>query len=1369
MKHIVQRTCSEIGEDGSVVESGSTPQALDVFRECNAYVLLGAPGTGKTEAFDKEAKITGGIYFTAREFIRNKAKPEWRQSVLFIDGLDEVRAGSLDGRQSLDAILVKLEQLQYPRFRLSCREADWLGSNDRSNLKQALRGSDVNVLRLDPLSVDDIRDILTHESRTEDPDGFIVMAGERGVENLLTNPLILRMLAGAVASGNWPQSRIQTFELACKQLLVEYNEEHQIAKPNRSDIPHLLEKAGRLCAIQLLTGSAGYALFRGGFNHEYLGLEQLQDKDREALREVLNTNLFKSPSEVHRIPNHRHIAEFLAGRYLAGLIKEGLPTRRVLALMTGEDGVVVSELRGLSAWLAAHSRPSRIEVIERDPLGTVLYGDVRGFSIDEKRKILNCLRREARGNPWFLNAIALDSRLGDLVTPDMAEAFRDILSGSLRDDAHQSFVVLLINVLEHGEVLHGISDLLLKVIKDDQWWPGIRGHAVSAFIRQQKDHVDDLKALLSDVSGGVVPDHEDDLLGRLLAELYPATLSPTEILQFLRSPKKPNYCPQYKKFWFLHVLKNSTPPQIAEILDGFVAQYQQLRVELRPGQAYRGMHQVPVILLSRFLETSNEEVELDRLFDWLGVASWVGDQDHDFNIKNAEAKSIHCWLSGRPEVQKSLIEMGLEHCISLPESTSPAEFSMCIFMEERRRFCATPGPDFGAWYLREANDATDQRVAEYFIRKIADFVHSRSQNESLSRRDVSKHIAGDKALLRVFNNKLDFLESHEKNFHDTHRTRERQDQRKWHDSVKPHQAALRENRAQPMLLYKLATAYLGGFDDVRGDTPQERMRQLLGSDKKLIDAVLQGFRGSITRHDLPSDTEIISLRANNQVHPLAYPFMAGLEELARTVPVDEISLDGKQRRLALAIHYNFTPWISYTGSDAPLADWRLGWYKLLLTSHPEVVSDVLVRSARSKFRNGQFSLTELYRLAFDRDHAGVARLATLPLLKAFPVHSKARHLSDLSYLLRSALLHCDEKEFLNLIETKLDRRSMTIAQRIYWLTAGLLASPNLYRDKLESYALRNERRVRNLANFVTEGEITLSLKESEVISVLQLLIRVMGPSYRPYDPISDKSEEGATFTLVLPASTYVQSCIYQLASLPSNDALEAFDALLADDSLSHWRIYLKNAADKQRRIRRESMFHHPPIDQVLQTLVNWKPANAADLAALTFDYLSEISGIIRNGNASDWRQYWNVDSYNRPQKPKPEDACRDALLSDLRLKLGKLDIDVQPEGHYADDKQSDIRVYYGGFNAPVEIKRNCHQELWSAIRSQLIAKYTRDPGADGYGIYLVFWFGKEFTKKLGPSGRPSDAGELENQLSNSLTEIEARKISICVIDVSKPS
>ena len=1373
MTFYVCRTCTEIGENGTPVGPESARRPLEEFRGHSAYVLLGAPGAGKTRTFKREASEQSECYVSARDFLTYHDKQEWREGTLFIDGLDEVRAGSENQRTPLDKIRSKLEQLGSPRFRLSCRDADWFGNNDRSHLKQVSPDGKIKVLRLDPLSNEDFREILCH-SGIADADEFVMSAREKGLDALLTNPQSLTMLANAVAGGNWPGDRKEAFELAARTLFREHNTEHRTAKQAQVDIPQLMGAAGRLCAIQLLTGSAGYDLIGDQCDEDYPGLENIPGNELEVLRYVLTTKLFEVVSEGRPTPVHRHTAEFLAGRYLAELIDKGIPVRRVLALMTGQDGVVVSELRGLSAWLAAHSKPSRSEVIERDPLGTVLYGDVREFSIDEKLKMLDCLGREARGNPWFLNAIALDPRLGDLATPKMAEAFRDILKSTARDDAHQSFVALLIESLQHGEVLGGIADLLMRIIRDDQWWPGIRRNAISAFIRQKEGRMDELKELLLDVTGEVVPDYKDDLLGQLLAELYPATLSPTEILQCLRKPKRPNNCPQYQLFWTHHVPKNSTPRRIAELLDGFVARYERLRVELRPGHeiypTYPKMRLVPLVLLSRFLEISDEEVEPDRLFDWLGVASWVGEGDHTVDIEGTEAKSIRCWLSGRPEVQKSLIAMGLEHCISLLQSTSPGEFSDCLFMEERRRFWATPGQDFGAWYLAQAIAATDQQVAEYFIRKTAELV-SHSQSDGFSREVVEERIGGDERLLDVFNKRLDVIELYdgqEEKIVQRNRDQERQTQHKWRDRVKPHQVALRENKGQPALLCKLAKAYLGGFHDVRGNTPRERMTRLLGNDDDLIEAVLEGFRLSMTRSDLPSDVEVIKHRARNQIHHLVFPFMAGLEEFALTTASGEVFLDDGQMRLALAIHYNVPLWVLYTGPDALPADQRLAWYKLLLTAHPEVVSDVLVRSARSKLRNGEPSPTELYQLAFDKDHAEIARLATLPLLAAYPVRCTAPQLLDLSYLLWSALRHCDEKKFLILIETKLGHRSMTVAQRVYWLTAGLVASPELYREKLESYVSGKERRVQNLAKFITGGKISPSLMELRDVTVLQLLIRLMGSSYRPYDATSDESEEGDVVTPVMTASIYVQRCIDHLASMPSDDACAAFDALLAEDSLSHWQLYLKNAADKQRGIRRESIFHHSSIGQVLQTLDNRKPANAADLAALVFDNLHDISVCIRNGNTSDWRQYWNVDSHNRPKDPKPEDACRDALLSDLRLKLGALDIDVQPEGRYADDKRSDIRVSYGGFNVPVEIKKNSHQELWRAIKSQLIAKYTRDPGADGYGIYLVFWFGKDCLKVPGPNVRPSNAKELEGQLRDSLTEMERRKVSVCVIDVSEP-
>ena len=94
------------------------------------------------------------------------------------------------------------------------------------------------------------------------------------------------------------------------------------------------------------------------------------------------------------------------------------------------------------------------------------------------------------------------------------------------------------------------------------------------------------------------------------------------------------------------------------------------------------------------------------------------------------------------------------------------------------------------------------------------------------------------------------------------------------------------------------------------------------------------------------------------------------------------------------------------------------------------------------------------------------------------------------------------------------------------------------------------------------------------------------------------------------------------------------------------------------------------------------------------------------------------------------------------------------KGVYADDKRSDIRVSFAGFNVPVEIKRSCHPDLWTAVRSQLIAKYTRDPEAAGYGIYLVFWFGD--TEKCRPTKcggwTPETAEDVRLRIQQSLDD-----------------
>ena len=199
--------------------------------------------------------------------------------------------------------------------------------------------------------------------------------------------------------------------------------------------------------------------------------------------------------------------------------------------------------------------------------------------------------------------------------------------------------------------------------------------------------------------------------------------------------------------------------------------------------------------------------------------------------------------------------------------------------------------------------------------------------------------------------------------------------------------------------------------------------------------------------------------------------------------------------------------------------------------------------------------------------------------------------------------------------------------------------------------------------------------------------------------------------------------------------------------------------------RRDARYRHPDIEQVCRTLDGGSPANAGDLAALLTERLEELGVQIRMGNTDDWRQYWNEASDGRPPSPKHENSCRDAILSDLRRSLPR-GVDAQPEGQYARDTRADIRVSYQDFQVPVEIKKNSHADLWRACRTQLIEQYTRDPATDGYGIYLVFWFGPNRTQRSPSRHRPANPQELRERLRETLSEDEARKISIKVIDVS---
>jgi hypothetical protein len=96
----------------------------------------------------------------------------------------------------------------------------------------------------------------------------------------------------------------------------------------------------------------------------------------------------------------------------------------------------------------------------------------------------------------------------------------------------------------------------------------------------------------------------------------------------------------------------------------------------------------------------------------------------------------------------------------------------------------------------------------------------------------------------------------------------------------------------------------------------------------------------------------------------------------------------------------------------------------------------------------------------------------------------------------------------------------------------------------------------------------------------------------------------------------------------------------------------------------------------------------------------------------------------------------------------------------------------GGTDAvvPIEVKCDWNPQLWTVWRDQLQAQYACDPRAEGFGVYLVIWFGERRGKRRRvvspPVGMiPVSAAECQVLLEERMAE-HADRLALIVLDVS---
>ena len=1337
MRLILDRTVRRVEPDGAAGPS----EPLAAYREAPACVLLGDPGAGKTTAFEEEARRDpeGTHFVSARDFLTFEPanRAEWRGRTLLIDGLDEVRAGLADARTPFDVVRARLDGLGKPRFRLSCREADWLGHNDRSHLKKVSPNGEIVVLRLDPLSEDEVRRLCVDWLAGSNPAVFFEKVADRGLAGLLGNPQNLELLARVFReSGDLPASRLETFERASTLLAREQNEEHETAG-REVPVESVLDAAGRLCAVQLLSNSVGHCFSE---RHAAAGVVPIPAHGsdwRDNLLAALRTRLFAADGEHRFRPAHAHLAAYLAARHLSGLVAE-IPRGRVLALLAGYDGAPPTSLRGLVAWLAALSPELRRPLIERDPAAVLMYGDTRGFQPGEKALLLDAIgRNPSRLHESYLPPTAVEGLTGR----EMGATLMARLANRDREPAQQGVAEIIVKALPFAPPGERSADALLAVVEDPTYWMRVRLAALDGWIRSvegRPDRVDRLRRVLDSFREEPAGDPQRDLLGTLLEALYPDDLEPSEVWDYFDPPPGIIFN-RFHGFW-----KNLATDCPDDDLPGHL---DRLSDPARPVFADSGrtvLRELPLHLLARGLRAFGEQIEGSRLCRWLQVGMEAPGKLVPIDVEPTEqAREVRDWLRERPEVQKAMIRFALR--TDEIRTMESVDHAVCEFLYR------SPLPDdIGKWYLDEAIAAEDSHLLERHLRAFLTALSERpaAVDQMLAH---ARHGLGARAEAISFlerNLKSDLPEGyfeHRMFWWHLH-SRRKAAKTQFVEAVRRHAEPLRANRAHPDLLYDLSTILRDPADWTTKDTvDRSKLTAALGGDRELVEAALAGITGAPEREDLPTVGRILDLMRESRMDSLEVPVLLGL---SMRPAEDILQLDESRIRSALAYRLNLLS----SGEDAD-------WYRTCLRERPDLVAEVLTDFGRRALTDGdRHSLQDLYHFSRQEAYDPVAKRVTLPLLRSFPLRANASQLESLTALLQSALVHCDDSEVCTLIDERTALGSMTRRQRAIWFAAGIVIAPDEYGAKLRE-AAESEARAAVLGTFyeTVTGHRVPRLDERLTPAALEILIREIGRSNGPLPRHTDSWGVGPSLS--------VEHFIERLSGNTEAEATEALGRLAVDVRLAPWRSQLEGALGAQRVVRRDARYEPPTPRAVLAVLDDGPPAGAGDLRELAMDRLGWIAGEMRTTNANLWRQFWNEDR-ERPEESKHENACRDALLALLRARLPE-GCDAQPEGQYAGNRRADLRVSYGEWNVPVEIKKNRHSDLWRAVRNQLLPRYANDPATEGLGIYLVLWFGAWRTA-VAENGRPGTPDALREHLLAELTPEERRRAAVVVMDVTPP-
>lgn len=1327
-----------IARPGTAQDEGR--RAFSEYSENVNLILLGDPGAGKTHLFKEAAAAQGGRWLTARSFLVTPANRLSGQD-LFIDGLDEKRSGRGD-RDTVDAMVEKLFAVNPRKVRISCRAADWLGDSDLKALGPYFEaGGDPPVLLLEKLTREEQRAVLTTQGiEAAQAESFLAQAEERGLGDFLENPQNLLMLWRAVQGGTWPATRRELFELATTLMLQEFDKDRARSGTGVFSVAELRPTAGGILAARLISDIEAISLSDQEGSPDIPGYRTLNFLDVEKSQAALGRRVFVAGPEPETVDYaHRTTAEYLGAAFLAQTVRKGLPFGRVAAL-TGVDGHPSAELRGLHAWLAVHLPEYAEQLIDADPYGVLTYGDAASLTPSSCAYLVQALGRLSKSNPWFRSGNWQSHSIGALARPDMVNEFRAVLANP---DSGFGIRSVVVDALAMGTPLPTMKSDLEAILVRDQSPYAERVRALVALLRLGEDGkvavVAAFRAGLGNTLNGL------RLRAEIIERLYGEPFAPSDVVALINESLAAAVGRTTGMFW---TLADKIPlADLPAVLDGVSPPARDEnaspdRDNWEPGSFYARIL-VRMWRAPGYFDASRALTWLRKRQAFSGMQSGGRGRDLRAAMQEAPEKlqalanhflrtvvaDDNRWLSLNRFREATFFEISTEALLELLLDKMTAE---------------APGSDrelffyeacFGLAYSAKQPDA------QTTFARLYDLADGRQDLLVVRDRSTSYPLP-DKYLDRTSRRPAE----EEGSFETLRQNFERDAEQ------------IRSGAHLGWLdhIAKIYFAFFGELEQIA--TPRERLVATIGDAN--AETALAGFRAALARPDLPTFAEAIQRIGDRHALSWWHALIAGLNE---KWPVDGFS-GMSDDLLKFLVAFDLTNPVSEERDGG--THWVTHpWKQFILDQRPELARDAYVAVARARLAKDEQHVDGLHELLTQEAFEPFRRDVALALLREFPnaPHYRLAELLDAATNIPDA-----HKDFLVIADDVISG-ALTVdeRQRDMWLTTAYLLSQAKYEAEVERSVRSRPALVfdlRDRSGFAMRGQPS---ENTVSLPLLEAMSRMTGSLF----PNAQHPSRGwSGDTNAWDASEHFRNLVGMISAMPTEAATNSLVRLETIPELASYRDNILHVLANQRQRRRDTEYDRPDWPQTVKALSNGPPATVADLHALLVQQLTDLKARIEREHTDLFKSFWNVDSHARPTTPRPEEACRDTLLALLKPLLLPLGVSAEPEAHMVGDKRADMSVAMPGRKILVEIKRDYHADVWTAIEGQLERYYAHDPEAKGFGVFCVFWFGDKRPSAIptppGGLARPGSASEMERMLRDLMPAEYRARLSVIVIDVS---